>query len=339
MRNQIIQNAVVIEYPDYITHINDRNIIKVYSLTSDPVAAVITLSCNGDSVQLEYNSELSNLVFHINSSLNRIVSGQHQTVTINGNVANDDISYEIDQIAMVVEQGRTLNGRPHGCCRTMYWQNDDDLEKVEIFVPVRGTATVGEYAYSLQAGCNSINLTEHNGSPVTPPSGDFKIHILLSYSHSDTPVFFGDLWKHASDDVTENSQYDIQMVYISAGSDCAADNYISFGKIMFLDTDGCWKRFIGRVTNMKYSLKQSEYISSTIVVNNPMSMITDTQQEVTMKFADVEHNAYIHDIVFSPSILYLNGYGEWKNCLIADSNLSEKSGEKNDVEIKLKVLA
>lgn len=339
MRQQAIQNVAVIEYPDYITHINDRNIIKVYSLTSDPVAAILTIDCNGDSVQLEYNSELSNLVFHINSSLKRLVHGQHQTVTITGNIANDDISYQIDTITMVVEQGRTLNSRPHGCCRTMYWQNDDDLQKVEIYVPVSGTATVGQYTYSLQAGTNSINLTEYNGSPVTPPSGDFKIHIHLSYSHSDTPVFFGDLWKHASDDVIENSDYDIQMVYVSAGSDCTTDNYISFGKIMVMDTDGCYKKYIGRVTNMKYSLKQSEYINNGLVVNDPMSMITNVQQEVTMKFADVAHNAYIHDIVFSPSIMYLNGYGDWKNCLIADSNLSEKSGEYNDVEIKLKVLA
>lgn len=339
MRQQIIQSTVVIEYPDSITHINDRNIIRVYSLTDDPVAAIITFSCNGDSVQLEYNSELPNLVFHINSSLKRIVNGQHQTVFIDGYVANDDIAYQISQIVLTVEQGRTLNSRPHGCCRTMYWQNDDDLTKVEIYTPVSGTATVGQYSYALQEGCNSVNLTEYNGSTVTPPSGDFTIHIHLSYAHSVTPVFFGDLWKHATDDVIANSDYDIQMVYVSAGSDCATDNYISFGKIKFLDTDGCYKTFIGRVANMKYSVKQSEYISNGLVVNDPMSMITNVQQEVTMKFADVAHNAYIHDIVFSPSILYLNGYGEWKNCLIGDSNLSEKSGESNDVEIKLKVLA
>ena len=339
MRQQNIQNAVVMEYPDAIAHINDRNIINVYSVTDDPVAAILTFTCNGASVQLEYSSELTHLSFHINSTLKKITNGQHQTVTVSGSVANDEISYPINPVTFVVELGRTLNSRPHGCCRTMYWQNNDDLRKVGIYVPVGGTATVGAYNYTLQAGVNSINLLEYNGSDVTPPSGDFKIHITLSYSHNQDPVFFGDLWKHCSTNINDNTKYDISMVLITAGNDCTDDNSISYGKIMFLDTDGCYKTFIGRVTNMKYTVKQSEFVNNGLVVNDPISMITNVQQEVTIKFADVAHNAYIHDIMFSTSILYQNGYNEWKNCIVADSNISEKSGEYNDVEIKLKTLA
>lgn len=339
MRTQNIQSAISIEYPEYITQINDRNIIKVHSLTNDTVAAKLTLSCNGVSVILEYNSELTYLLFHINSSIKRLVNGQHNMVTVTGKVSNGGVSYDITQFVMCVELGRTLNTRPHGCCRVMYYQNDEDLEKVNIYVPISASATVGQYVYTLQAGVNSVNLTEYNQSPITPPSGDFNIAIHLSYSHSDDPVFFGDLWKHTSGNILDNADYNIKMVNIPAGTDCSSNNTISYGKIRFLDTDGCYKTFIGKVMQIKYSNKQSEYVNNDLVVNNPAAHITEVGEEVSIGFENVEHTAYIHDILFSTHIMYLNGYNEWKDCIIADSNLSEKNPDFNDVEIKLKVLA
>lgn len=340
MRSENLQSMVEVVYPDLITHINDRNCITVNTLTAKPVGGHFTLTCNGQTATIEYQSELQNLVFRINSSLKRIVNGQHQTVSVTGSVSNDDIAYQITPFTMVVEQGRSLNSRPHGCCRTMYYQNDQDLRKVEIYTPVSGTATVGQYIYSLQAGCNSINLTEYNQTPVTPPAGDFPIAIHLSYSHSDTPTYFGDLWHHSTADILDQTDYVINMVQVTAGSDCSDSNSVSYGKIRVLDTDGCYKTFIGRLTNMKYTLKQSEYINNELVVNNPMSFITEKTQEMTLVFGDIKHNSYIYDIVFSPHIMYLNGFGEWQDCILADSNLSETDGEVMDeVTIKLKVLA
>ena len=90
---------------------------------------------------------------------------------------------------------------------------------------------------------------------------------------------------------------------------------------------------------IKYSNKQSEYVNNDLVVNNPAAHITEVGEEVSIGFENVEHTAYIHDILFSTHIMYLNGYNEWKDCIIADSNLSEKNPDFNDVEIKLKVLA
>lgn len=340
MRSENLQNMVEVVYPDLITHINDRNCITVNTLTSKPVGGRFTFTCNGNTATIEYQSELQNLVFRINSSLKRITNGQHQTVTVTGYVSNDGIEYQITPFTLVVEQGRSLNSRPHGCCRTMYYQNDADLSKVEIYAPVAGTATVGQYVYTLQAGCNSLNLTEYNGSPVTPPSGDFQIAIHLSYSHSDTPTYFGDLWHHSTSALADQTEYTVQMVQISAGSDCSDSNSVSYGKVKFLDTDGCYKTFLGKVTAMKFSLKQSEYINNTLVADNPWALITDVQQEMTLVFGDIRHNAYLYDIVFSPHILYLNGYGEWKDAVLADSNLSETDGEvMDDVTIKIKVLA
>ena len=340
MRSENLQNMVEVEYPDLLTHINDRNVIKVNSLTAKPVGGRLTLDCGGNTATIEYQSELQNLTFRINSSLKRITNGQHQTVTVTGNVSNDAVDYQITPFTLVVEQGRSLNSRPHGCCRTMYYQNYSDLQKVEIYAPVSGTATVGQYTYSLQAGCNSINLTEYNGSPVTPPSGDFPIAVHLSYSHSDTPTFFGDLWRHSSDNIIDQTDYTIQMVNVPAGNDCSDANSIAYGKIKFIDTDGCRKTFIGRVTAMKYSLKQDEYINNNLVMDNPSSLLTDVSQEMTLVFGDIKHNAYIYDIVYSPSIQYLNGYGEWKDAILADSNLNETNGDEMDeVTIKIKVLA
>ena len=340
MRSESILNAVEVVYPDLLTHINDRNIIKVNSLTARPVGGRFTFDCNGETATIEYQSELENLVFRINSSLKKITNGQHQTVTVSGSVSNGSASYDITPFTLVVEQGRSLNSRPHGCCRTMYYQNDDDLSKVEIYVPVGGTAVTSLYSYPLEAGVNSLDLTTYDGNPVAPPSGDFPIEIRLSYSHGDTPTYFGDLWRHSSDNLQEQTNYFIHMVNVPAGSDCGDSNSIAYGKIRFLDTDGCYKTFLGRVTAMKYSLKQDEYINNTLVMDNPSSLLTDVSQEMTLVFGDIKHNAYLYDIAYSPSIQYLNGYGEWKDAILADSNLNETNGDEMDeVTIKIKVLA
>lgn len=338
MRSQTLQNTVYIEYPDLITQINDRNVITVRVLSVGAVGARFTFTCNGESVTIQYESELDFLLFHINSTLKRLVNGQHQIVTVTGNVGVNGIGYDITPFTMYVEQGRTLNTRPSGCCRTMYYGNTSDLTKVQIFAPVSGSATVGQNTYTLDAGVTSLNLTEYNGSPITPPSGDFDIQVHLSYSHSETPVYFGDMWKHAAAELQSNTNYTIRMIEITSGSDCGP-NTVPFGKIRFIDADGAYKTFIGKVTKEKYSLKQNEYINNDLVVNNPLSLIANVNDEVSIAFSDVAHNAYIYDIAFSTHIEYMNGYGEWRDAILADSSLTESDPETNDVEIKIKVLA
>lgn len=338
MRQQTLQNAVTIEYPDAIAFSGDRNVINVSSLTNDEVGARLTLSnLYGDSVTLEYHSENNFLMFNIMDTIRALLNGQHQTLNVSGNVSNGGVSYNITAFSVVVERGRTLNDRPHGCVRTMYYKDDEDLEKVNVYVPVSGTFTVGNYIYPLVAGVNVLNLTEDQyGTAITPPAGDFIAAVHLSYSHSDTPVMFGDLWKHNGGVVND---YTIQFHNISGGYDCGVGSYGPYFKLRFLNSDGCYETFIGKMSKQKRTVTYMEYYNDSLVLHNPNALVTNCKDEVTIGFDDIATDAYFNDIVFSMGIEYQNGANEWKQAILGTTNVTEeaKDGVSN-FEVVLKIM-
>lgn len=339
MRTQNLQNAIEIEYPDAIAFSGDRNTVVVRSLTGDEVGARLTFSdALSNSIVLEYQSENSILVFNIVDTIRALLNGQHQTMTVSGNVSNGGVSYNITPFAVTVERGRTLNDRPAGCVRTMYYMNDQDLEKMNIYVPVGGTITVNNNTYPLVAGVNSLNLTEDQyGTPITPPSGNFSGQVVLSYPHSTEPTVFGSLWHHNNE---ADTRYDISFVQVYGGYDCGGGSYSNYFKLKFLNCDGCWETFIGKLIKQKRTVTYGEYVSGGLVKNTPMATVNETKDEVIVALEDIPYDAYFTDIVFAQEIVFENGYGELKNCILGSNNITDepKDGTSN-FEITLKILA
>lgn len=339
MRTQNIQNAISVEYPDAIAYSGDRNTIKVSSLTSSPVGARFTIENGiGGSVTLEYQSENTVLVFNIWDTILALANGQNQNITVTGAVSDGGVSYNITAFSILIEQGRTVNDRPHHCVRTMYYMSDSDLEKVNISVPVGGTFSVNNQMYPLVAGVNQINLTEDQyGTPITAPEGDFTGAVALSYSHSDEPVVFGDLWRHSDE---PEISYTLQFRQVSGGYGCGSGSYGNYFRLRFLNIDGCWETFIGKITKQKRTVTYGEYVNGGLVKNTPMATVNGCKDEVTVLFDEIATDAYFTDIVFAKQIVYENGYGVWKNCILSSNNITEepKDGASN-FEITLKILA
>lgn len=333
MRTQTLSNVVSLTYPDAIVQINDDNILKVNSLNLKAVGGYFTLTnAQSESVTLEYLSELTSLTFKLCDSLKKLVNGQHSMITVSGSVANGEYSYTIEPFTLYVEQGRTLLSRTAGNVRTMYWQNSEDLKKVNIYTPVGGSAVVGSTSFPLHAGVNVVNMS------ALQVVDDFNINVTLSYSHSQDPVFFGDIWHHASSTLQLNTNYTIKMVQISAGGDCNTAKPSNFGKIRFLNVDGCYVTFIGRVAKEKFSNTQNTYYSENIVVHEPNAFLTSCTDEVTMTFQDVDHFAYFYDIMWSTDISYLAGNGTWQKCILSSTNLTQENEDENNIECVFKML-
>lgn len=331
MRTQTLSNVVSIDYPDAIAQLNDNNIIRIESLNMKAVGGRLTFTnSDSQSVSLEYSSELSTLTFKLQDTLKKLVRGQHSLITVTGNVSNDGVSYAITSFSFYVEQGRTLLSRTAGNVRTMYWQDVEDLKKVNIYTPVGGSAVVGSTSFTLHAGVNVVDMSSLN------LTSDFTINVQLSYAHGDEPTYFGDIWKHSPS--TPATRYTINMIQVSAGADCNPANPSNFGKIRFLNVDGCYVTFIGKVTKEKFSNTQQTYITDSIVVNMPNSLLTSCTDEVTMSFQDVEHLAYFYDIMWSTDIMYLAGNNTWQKCILSSTNLTQEDEDFNNIECVFKML-
>lgn len=334
MRTQNIQNMLTLEYPDQIAQINDDNVLVLSSLTNKAVGARLTLSnSDQDTVALEYDSELTTIVFKLWDTLKYLVKGQHSLITVSGDVSNDGILYHIDPVSFYVELGRTMNSRTAGNVRTMYWSSQEDLSKVNIYSPTDGTASVGQSQYTLAAGVNVLDLSS------LQLGGDFQIDVALSYPHSQTMVQFGDLWHHSVSGVQPNTRYSVSMLHVASGADCNPSRPSNYGKVRFINADGCWVVFIGKVTKEKFAAEYIDYWSDSITVRTPHALVTDATDEVTVYFQDTAYDSYLTDIVWATRIEYLNGAGEWKECTLSSKSVQIEDGDGNNVELVLKVLA
>ena len=331
MRQQSLYDRVQIDYPDEVAYINDRNVIYVSSMTAKPVGARLTFSNGIDSVVLQYDSEQSFIVFNLYDTLKRLVNGQHVAITVTGQLSNDGMAYTITPFAVTVEQGRTIDSHTHHCVRTKYYAGDEELSKVNISVPVGGTAIVGNYTYPLVKGVNKLNLlADQNGDPVTPPSGNFQITVNLSYAHGDKVEYYGDWFNHS--DGTLVTSYVVDMIAADA---CINQNVFA---VRFLDTDGCWLDFYGKIGKEEHSITQTNYVRDDIMRHTPRSLVTAVKNEVTAGFEGIADNAYLMDIMYSTDIEVLNGVNSWVKAILSTTKLSQQYKDTNDYEITFTTL-
>lgn len=335
MRNQTINNILSIQYCDDLVMINDYNSFTIKSLNNKKVGGVITLTNEqNETVTLSYVSELDYLVFPLMDSIRKLTNGKHATISVSGSVSNDGTSYPFTTFSFIVEQGRTLNSRPHGCTRTIYYNNDEDLSKIEIYVPTAASAIVGSTYLSLDKGVNKLDLSGR--------SGDFTIDISLSYSHSSQIVEWFDSFHSKSDDPMTNIEYKINVIQYVGGSDCSDGQFTksgNMGKLTYTDIDGCDRHLFGKVTSIKKSSKQNEYRNNTLIMNEPLSLVGDCTEEITITFDDIDFFSYPTDIQLSTDVRYVNGGGVSVPCVLSTNSLEMTDGNYNDFKITIKTLA
>lgn len=322
MRIQYISGSTIyIEYPDNLVWLNDNNIIRVASSVSGESvgARVAVREPTGSQLILDYWSETNELVFLLNDTLKQLFTNN----TSSWDVLVQPYSFSTPQVSftfqMKVLWGKSFPDRSHGAATTIYWNDVNELTKLQIFSYEGGSAIVQNNSFTLAAGVNSLNL----GS--LSIGEDERIHILSTNVLETTPDVLGGIW---SDTRVNAEDYYITLKNVPV---CADYNAV---RIYYNDTDGCYRWIAGKLKKETNSAKGSTYSSiSSIYRNGANKHIDSTSKTVTVGYQGIDSAAYLQDIMYSEDVRMLNYNGDLVPVSVNTSKLTNEDFE-NDFEIE-----
>lgn len=323
MRTQLLLGKIAMTFPDEVCFLWDRNTISLdYIASGEGNAGGIFTFANqlGETATVMYESEMGHLVFNLMTVLKKMsgVNG-YTPVTVSGSVSCGDQSANITPFTLKCVNGRTLHSRPHNSERVVYYYDIGDLTGIEILMLEPGTI---------------------NGASV--PSGVIKRN--FSYLHGDFSITIVEGGVTRVVNVKESTiggdnSYDTGCLDSEDGSGLDADSSGGLFRVRYLNTDGCVRNLIGKVTSRKRTVGYTDWRADELVRHTPNGMIATTTDEVTVGFPGILRESYAEDIMFSPVIEYANLAGEWQPCVISSKNLSLPNWDENDIEIVFKTLA
>lgn len=312
-----------IDYPDALVFLNDNNIIRVgSSLTSDTVGArIVVREPTQNQVVLDYWSETNEIVFLLNDSLLQLYNDNLSQWDVLVECYSNSTPQATFSFQMNVYDGKSFPDRSHGCTKTIYWSDINDLVKLQLFTYEGGTAVVKNTPFTLTPGITSLNLTN------LYLSDNEKIHITANNILPTTPQYLGDIWgsKMEADD------YYIDLIYKQK---CNEDGAV---KIYYKDCDGCGRIITGKMSKEVNNSKGTNYGRiDNIYKNGAYKLITSNSKIVTIGFSDVASTAYLQDLMYSNDIRMVNYNGDFVRVSLNTSKMENKALE-NDFEIEFLV--
>lgn len=309
-----------IDYPDALVFLNDNNIIRVgSSLTSDTVGArIVVREPTQNQVVLDYWSETNEIVFLLNDSLLQLYNDNLSQWDVLVECYSNSTPQATFSFQMNVYDGKSFPDRSHGCTKTIYWSDINDLVKLQLFTYEGGTAVVKNTPFTLTPGITSLNLTN------LYLSDNEKIHITANNILPTTPQYLGDIWGSKMD----ADDYYIDLIYKQK---CNEEGAV---KIYYKDCDGCGRIITGKMSKEVNNSKGTNYGRiDNIYKNGAYKLMTSNSKIVTIGFSDVASTAYLQDLMYSNDIRMVNYNGDFVNVSLNTSKMENKSLE-NDFEIE-----
>lgn len=361
-----MQNATIgnfeITYPDTTAYLHDNLLIKVRSVTNQPVGAQIQLTdlASGNYRKLKYLSELSEIVFVLNDSVSSLY---HDALSYNvtmrlyeNGVYTSDYGFDFD-----IMNGRTLPLRRHGSELTIYMYRPDDLYKVGLILPASGGLSIndchfpvitggyksldlrgcvtdtGEYnlCYDSQAKGGSTSESEVkivNIGGITP----FSASVQLQFADTSGDIPSGDkgggVW---DDDKFFVESYCIKLIYQEV-----CDDY-NFFLCRYLNTDGIMRYLGGKIKDETVESKGENFYRmdvSTPIRDISRRYLTESADTVKVAYGELRRDSYWNDILLADKVEFLNYNGEWFECSVKTSKVTVTSEEYQDVELEFEIL-
>ena len=317
MRTVMLMGKMVMNYPDEVVFINDRNVIELASVTAtlNPVGGTFSLSNDQKTVQISYESERDTLTFDLYSVLKALSVNNNPVITVSGSVSCGTTTTTITPFTIAVNWGKTLPTRPHCSERIVYFNDISQLIGVEILTMNGGSIN----GAAVSAGITKLNFNQYGDFKVTVVDGLETRYINFKY-------------------VSIGGYADPTGVGCAGGS--AGEN-TSYGylTVNYINTDGCHRWLCGKIKNRKRSITQSDWRANELIRNTPNAITTGYTDEITVVFPECERLAYVEDIMFSPEIYFINESGVAQPCLITTKTLTLDNWDSNDIEITFKTLA
>ena len=145
--------------------LGDNNIVKIHYNGEGRFGAKVTLTNEhtGEVKSLAYRSDLSDIIFDLNTTLMSLFNDQilnELTLTIEcyyGDLITVDGTYATTTTLL---KGKSYSSESHACERVIYLYYDSDIDRVEIYFEASGTVTIGNSEYEVQKGFNWLHLSD-----------------------------------------------------------------------------------------------------------------------------------------------------------------------------------
>lgn len=345
---QTTVNGITIRYPDDIIWVHDHSAVTVTG--SGPIGASITIyHPQGMTKTLTYMSPLSEVTFYLDTALRLL--------------ENDNIGDYRCEIALYrnytfvntfsfwfkLYKGKSFQDRTHGTSQHIYIYDLSEVNKIQVFSPSDGTATILGNTYTVRRGLNSLNL-----SSVITDEGSYQV--CMSDQSSQTLDAF-----IISDDVT--SPWGLTITFDTEEDDASAQtggNIFTnmpifpichtievtsacpdypFVELIYIDTDGCQRYLGGKIIEDNETVVKTAYtnLNEEVYKDIPRGTLTDANNLVKIQFEDIDITSNYRDILYSES-LYIRR--KWDNEFIpvrlkTDSLILKSREDYVDFELEI----
>lgn len=339
--------------PEEIVFLHDTTVIKIESTIGNNIGAEITIvNPNFDGKVLKYDSDLSELYFHLDDVLKSLYNDDFAT-----NLRNpwwvSLLMYDGNQLTsaafyMQILNGTSFSNRTHSCSPVIYIYNADELYNLQVYAPSAGQiiwnggrtdvykginkidlhtdiTTTGEHIFSIQSKSQLEPIAEITGTePIT--AGSMRILFDSFTPESSQSLTGGDIWDKMS---IFPMQY--KLIYEEH-----CDDY-NFVELRYIDCDGCLRYIGGKLIEETDSSKSTPFHTTTTEIYNtsPKGILTDKSKTLKIGFNDFERIAHISDIQYA-DYLWIRGIDDnWYNCILKSSNFTTNKDELIDFELEI----
>lgn len=347
MRETNISN-IQITYPEELVWKNDSNVIRVDSGIAGVGAEVYIEDPAGNSYTLEYHSDLYSILFYLDDAIRALYSDNIGVWRCKVTGYDNGIPIGDFSFTFYVLNGKSFITRSHGTSSVIYIYNPDELNKVQVYSPQQGIATIGQWGFNVYTGLNQFNLSgaiRNSGeyslcladSNQTPPLVNVVIDTpvtpyksILSYQAIVTPA-----QQTHGGDVFNPNKVIFPICHTVVYQDHCDD--FNFGELMYTDLDGMRRYLGGRVIEDVDEVTSESYINSSLEVfkTNPNRYITKHEKTIKLALTDIDKEAYPDDILYSGALMFRSWDGEWRNCSIKTKSLKREDDAFVDIELEI----
>lgn len=351
MRTDII-GVYTIQYPDEIVWLQDNNNILISS-SYGSFSAELTISSPYKSIKITHNTPLDEIMFDLNEPLRYLyhedtLTSQMSIWRIDINIITPSFSNSFGFDYRVYD-GISFTTKTHGTSDIIYVYNAEELSNIMLYSPADGEAVIGGNTKPISSGVNQLDLSNIITNPGNynlylrskleyPPIANIIYDIALTPSSSD--IYFKA--QEQSDPGTLNGgslMYHKQIFPMNHTIiyEEPCDNF-PFAEIRYINTDGCYRYFGGKILEMTDSNDQKSYDKPDLLKYNttPKYLNLSTEKIIKIGAEDILLGAEIEDIIYSSKLWIRDIKGDWMDCEIETHSIVQTGSEYSDVILEIK---
>lgn len=340
MRQTTISNCTI-TYPENIVYLYDNNIITIQSNNSNFDTKITITSPNSSVSNLQYKTKSSLISFILDDNLKYLFYKTNGDWIID--IVIDDIN--IFSFSFKLLQGKSFLNKTHGSSSVIYNYSGDDLE---IFSPNGGKIVCGNESIDVNAGYNSISLTDLGITNV----GEYQLELTNKTLYQPISIVLNDIaisptsstivWQTTEEEPTiidggslwDRRQIFPQTLTLYYGYQCNSDVILRY-----INCDGCYREIAGKLLQEEDTFsptKLNNVISGGGYKYNPNFVNNNNSKILKIGISDIDSNAELGDIIFSGKLQILDINNNWTDCMLKTNSIKNyKNGGFDNLELDI----